>query len=85
MSPDEKEDCELSAQNAFTMFLKLWRVQLLIDEAEGDADQIELDRRVLDHYLDQYNLAVLSGKNRVNSIAEDSCGILSTPHRTTGE
>ena len=69
LSPDKK-DCEPSGEKVFAFFLRRWRAQLLIDEAEGDPDQIELDRRVLDHYLDQYNLALSFRKRRVNSTAE---------------
>jgi hypothetical protein len=52
----DKNDCQLSAEKGrLAFFLARWRGQLLIDQTEGDADGIELDKRVLDYYLDQYN------------------------------
>jgi hypothetical protein len=49
------DDCKLSEERACsTFFLTRWRRELLIQETEGDADAIELVRRVLDYYLDQY-------------------------------
>jgi hypothetical protein len=56
VAPSDKNDCQVSAEKAcLTFLLARWRGQLLSDETEGDADGIELDRRVLDYYLDQYN------------------------------
>ncbi len=56
MASHDKNDCQLSAaKGCFTFLLARWRGQLLVDQAEGDADGIELDKRVLDYYLDQYN------------------------------
>ena len=52
----EDNDQQISEEKArFNLLLARWRGQLLIDETENDADAIELDRRVLDYYLDQYN------------------------------
>lgn len=56
MSFSDKNDCELSEEKACSaFFIKRWRHQLLIHETQGDADAIELDRRMLDYYLDWYN------------------------------
>ena len=56
MASSDKNDSELSAEEVrFTRFLERWRAQLLIHETEGDADGIEMDWRILDYYLDQYN------------------------------
>ena len=56
MASEDKNDRQLSEEKArFIFFLARWRGQLLIDETEGNSDAIELDRRVLDYYLDQYN------------------------------
>jgi hypothetical protein len=56
MAPRYKNDCQLPVEKGhLTFLLARWRGQLLSDETEGDADGIELDRRVLDYYLDQYN------------------------------
>jgi hypothetical protein len=56
MACDDKHDCELVGEKArFTFFLARWRGQLLIHETQGDSEGIELDRRILDYYLDQYN------------------------------
>jgi len=56
MASENKNDRRLSEEKArFIFFLARWRGQLLIDETEGNSDAIELDRRVLDYYLDQYN------------------------------
>jgi hypothetical protein len=56
MASEDKNDRQLSEEKArFIFFLARWRDQLLIDETEDNSDAIELDRRVLDYYLDQYN------------------------------
>jgi hypothetical protein len=56
MLSSDKKGCEPSAEKArFIHFLKRWRVELVIDEILGAADQIEFDRRMLDYYLDEYN------------------------------
>jgi hypothetical protein len=56
MASEDKNDRQLSEEKArFIFFLAKWRGQLLIDETEDNSDAIELDRRVLDYYLDQYN------------------------------
>jgi hypothetical protein len=56
MSPADKNDHQLVEEKArFIFFLKRWGGQLLIDETENDTSAVELDRRVLDYYLDQYN------------------------------
>jgi hypothetical protein len=61
MAAGDKNDCKVSAEKpGTTFFLARWRRELLIHEAEGDADAIELDRRVLDYYLDQYNQLAIS-------------------------
>ena len=56
VAPRDKNDCQVSVEKGRLAFLLVrWRGQLISDETEGDADGIELDRRVLDYYLDQYN------------------------------
>jgi hypothetical protein len=56
MACGDKNDCNLSTEKAcVTFFLAWWRGQLVIHETEGDADAIELDRRILDYYLDKFN------------------------------
>lgn len=56
MASRHENDCQLQAERArLAFFLARWRGQLRIDETEGDAHGIELDKRVLDYYLDQYN------------------------------
>jgi len=53
MTPPGQDDSKLSTERVCsTYFLSRWRRELLIDETEGDANAIELDRRVLDYYLD---------------------------------
>ena len=72
MASRDKNDCQLSAEARFTFFLKRWRGQLLIDETEGDADGIELDKRVLDYYLDQHNkLATFRSSFRWQQLSPD--------------
>jgi len=59
MEEQNQKQSELSAERApLGLFLEQWRDQLLIHEAEGDAEAIECDRRILDYYLDQYNRCV---------------------------
>jgi hypothetical protein len=56
MASEDKDDRQLSEEKARFMFLLAkWRGQLLIDETEDNHDAVELDRRILDYYLDQYN------------------------------
>src|SRR5689334_21072893 len=48
-------NCKVTEEKAScALLLKRWRRELLIDESKGDADAMELDRRMLDYYLDQY-------------------------------
>jgi hypothetical protein len=52
----DKDDSQLPVEKGHVaFFLARWRGQLLIDQSEGDADGIELDKRVLDYYLDLYS------------------------------
>ena len=55
ISPGNVDYKLLEERACSTFFLARWRRELFIDEAEGDGDAIERDRRVLDYYLDQYN------------------------------
>jgi hypothetical protein len=55
-APNENESRLLEEKPCAAFFLRRWRAQLLIHETEGDANAIELDRRLLDYYLDQYHL-----------------------------
>lgn len=62
MSPRDKNDWLSVEKGSLTFLLARWRGQLLSDEIEGDADGIELDRRVLDYYLDQYSKLLSSAR-----------------------
>ena len=42
-----------SAESEIVGGLGLWRDQLLTHQTEGDAEGIELDRQILDYYLDE--------------------------------
>ncbi len=55
MATRDEHEVELSTEKARTMFfLEGWRTQLLLHQHLGDAEGIELDRRILDYYLDLY-------------------------------
>src|SRR5438552_615285 len=65
----------LTEKACFTFFLKRWRGQLLIHETEGDADAIEMDRRILDYYLDKYNeLATFSSPFPRQKLSQERIG-----------
>jgi hypothetical protein len=69
MGSGDKNDCQLLAEKAcLAFFLKRWRGQLVIHETEGDADGIEMDRRMLNYYLDKYNeLATVQSASRAGA------------------
>jgi len=51
---DEQEG-ELPTEKAHAIFfLQAWRRQLLLHQEQGDTEGIDLDRRILDYYLDLY-------------------------------
>ena len=54
--PDINTNLVISEEKACcASLLKRWQRELLIDESRGDTDAMELDRRMLDYYLDQYH------------------------------
>jgi hypothetical protein len=72
-SPDD--DCRFLEEKACAAsFLRRWRAQLLIHETEDDANAIELDRRVLDYYLDQYQLAKRQPGSHRTSFGTEAVG-----------
>lgn len=75
------KDRQVSEEKArYIFFLARWRGQLLIDETEDDSDAIELDRRVLDYYLDQYNeLATFVRRSLATAKSKSSAGGHSHP------